>query len=128
MLKQNLFLFFLISTFYCCNQTTNSNEILFICPHGAARSPIAAAYFNKLAKEKNLNYHAIFRGTEPDETLSTRTIEGLTSEGFGRDAIEGTTNGHEGTRIVLQGRGVRNRGLCHGGSEFHWPWISREAL
>ena len=37
-------------------ETQNSNNakpspaILFICEHGAARSTIAAAYFNKLAK------------------------------------------------------------------------------
>lgn len=81
MLKPTL-LFSFITLLLCCNQATDSKEVLFICPHGAARSPIAAAYFNKLAKEKNLNYHAIFRGTEPDETLSARTIEGLTSEGI----------------------------------------------
>ena len=82
MIRQTLAIFFFTTLFLCCNQTTNSKEILFICPHGAARSPIAMAYFNKLAKEQNLNYHAIFRGTEPDEALSARTIEGLTSEGI----------------------------------------------
>lgn len=82
MFKQSYLFLFFTTIFFCCNQSTNSKEILFICPHGAARSPIAAAYFNKLAKEKNLNYHAIFRGTEPDKTLSTRTIEGLTAEGI----------------------------------------------
>lgn len=82
MLKQSLVLFFFASVLFCCNQQTDSKEIVFICPHGAARSPIAAAYFNKMAKEQQLNYHATFKGTEPDETLSARTVEGLTNEGI----------------------------------------------
>lgn len=82
MLRQSCLLLFFSTIFFCCNQATNSKEVVFICPHGAARSPIAAAYFNKLTKEKNLNYHAVFRGTEPDATLSSRTIEGLTAEGI----------------------------------------------
>ena len=82
MIKQSLFFLFFATMLSCCTSTTDSKEILFICPHGAARSPIAAAYFNEIAAEKNLNYHAVFRGTEPDETLSARTIEGLTTEGI----------------------------------------------
>jgi len=57
-------------------------EILFVCTHGAARSPIAAAYFNKIAQEKGLNYHAVFRGTEPDSILTTGTSIGLTKDEF----------------------------------------------
>ncbi|MFM9839928.1 MAG: hypothetical protein ACKVOQ_16800 [Cyclobacteriaceae bacterium] len=56
--------------------------ILFVCEHGAARSVIASAYFNKLAKEKNLNYQAVFRGTSPDSSLSASTTMGLTKDGF----------------------------------------------
>ena len=56
--------------------------ILFVCEHGAARSTIAAAYFNKQAKEKNLNYEAIFRGTDPDTSLSPDTKKGLLRDGF----------------------------------------------
>jgi arsenate reductase (thioredoxin) len=56
--------------------------ILFVCEHGAARSTIAAAYFNKLAKEQGLNYEAVFRGTDPDTSLTPATAKGLTSDGF----------------------------------------------
>ena len=82
MLKNTLTLLFILTVFFSCDKNMDSKEILFVCPHGAARSPIAAAYFNKMASEKNLNYHAIFRGTEPDETLSARTIKGLTEDGI----------------------------------------------
>lgn len=65
-----------------CGQKTESKEVLFVCTHGAARSPIAAAYFDRLAKEQGLNYHAVFRGTEPDAVLTKETITGLTKDGF----------------------------------------------
>lgn len=65
-----------------CGQSPEPKEILFVCTHGAARSPIAAAYFNKIAKEEGLNFRAIFRGTEPDSTLTKGTTEGLKKDGF----------------------------------------------
>lgn len=55
--------------------------ILFICEHGAAKSIIAAAYFNKLAMERKINVHAIARGTNPDPELSQKTIAGLKQDG-----------------------------------------------
>ncbi|HKC37012.1 MAG TPA: hypothetical protein VKB95_13150 [Chitinophagaceae bacterium] len=58
------------------------SEILFVCELGAARSTIAAAYFNKLANEQGLNYQAIFRATNPDPALKPATIKGLTEDGF----------------------------------------------
>jgi protein-tyrosine-phosphatase len=56
--------------------------IIFVCEHGAAKSIIAAAYFNKLAGERNLNAHAIARGTNPDSELSPGTIAGLGTDGL----------------------------------------------
>lgn len=69
-------------TIVSCAEQKKSQEILFVCTHGAARSPIAAAYFNKIAKAENLNYHAVFRGTKPDEVLTKETIAGLTNDAF----------------------------------------------
>ena len=54
------------------NKTKSDTTILFICQHGAARSTIAAAYFNKLAKEQGLNYRAVFRGITPDSVVGLR--------------------------------------------------------
>jgi len=56
--------------------------IIFVCEHGAAKSIIAAAYFNKFAQERNLNLHAIARGTHPDEELSPITVAGLHEDGL----------------------------------------------
>ena len=56
--------------------------IVFICEHGAAKSVIAATYFNQLASENNLNIRAIARGTHPDQDLSPETIAGLGQDGL----------------------------------------------
>jgi arsenate reductase len=56
--------------------------IIFVCEHGAAKSIIAVAYFNKLAREMHLNIHAMARGTNPDPELSPQTIAGLHADGL----------------------------------------------
>jgi protein-tyrosine-phosphatase len=61
---------------------SKGSRIIFVCEHGAAKSIIAAAYFNKLAKEKNLEVHAMARGTHPDPELSPKTVEGLLADGL----------------------------------------------
>jgi arsenate reductase len=57
-------------------------EVLFVCEHGAALSVISAAYFNKLAKVEQLNYHAIARGVTPQENVSAQARTGLKHDGF----------------------------------------------
>lgn len=56
--------------------------IVFVCEHGAAKSILAATYFNKLASARNLNLRAIARGTNPDLELSPKTMEGLHQDGL----------------------------------------------
>jgi protein-tyrosine-phosphatase len=56
--------------------------IIFVCEHGAAKSILAAAYFNKLASEKDLGFTAVARGTHPDAELSSQTITGLRQDGL----------------------------------------------
>ena len=61
---------------------TQSSTIIFVCEHGAAKSIIAASYFNKLATAKGLKLTAIARGTNPDETLSPKAVNGLMKDGL----------------------------------------------
>ena len=61
-------------------QPTVSPAIVFVCEHGAAKSVIATAYFNKLAAERGLPYRATFRGTSPQDDLSVRAVEGLRAD------------------------------------------------
>jgi arsenate reductase (thioredoxin) len=56
-------------------------SVIFVCEHGAAKSVIATAYFNKLAAERGLPYRATFRGTTPQDDLSVRAVEGLKADG-----------------------------------------------
>src|SRR5262249_43739894 len=57
-------------------------SIIFVCEHGAAKSVIATAYFNKLAADRGLPYRATFRGTSPQDDLSTRAVAGLRADGI----------------------------------------------
>ena len=59
-----------------------NKTVVFVCEHGAARSVIAAAWFNKLAAERHLPYVAIARGVAPQDALSTATVAGLKKEGI----------------------------------------------
>jgi protein-tyrosine-phosphatase len=54
--------------------------IIFVCEHGAAKSILAAAYFNKLAIDKGSDLRAIARGTNPDKELSPQTVMGLSKD------------------------------------------------
>lgn len=61
--------------------TPSTPTVVFVCEHGAAKSVIAAAYFNKLAAERHLNFHAIARGLTPQPELSTAAATGLKKDG-----------------------------------------------
>lgn len=64
------------------NQSTRPpREIVFVCEHGAALSVVSAAYFNKLAKERHLDIHAIARGVTPPENLANSASNGLKADG-----------------------------------------------
>jgi protein-tyrosine-phosphatase len=56
--------------------------VVFVCEHGAAKSLIATAYFNKLAQERGLPVKATFRGTAPQDDLSERAVAGLKADGM----------------------------------------------
>lgn len=60
----------------------SSSPVVFVCEHGAAKSLVATAYFNKLAAERGLKQRATFRGVNPQEALSARAIEGLKADGL----------------------------------------------
>ena len=60
---------------------TSSRPVVFVCEHGAARSVIAAAWFNKLAAEQHLPYRAVARGVTPQDNLSASTVAGLRRDG-----------------------------------------------
>jgi arsenate reductase len=56
--------------------------VLFMCPHGAAKSLMASAYFQKRARERGLNVRVDSAGTEPDPELSKGVVAHLTKSGY----------------------------------------------
>jgi arsenate reductase (thioredoxin) len=57
-----------------------ASKVIFVCEHGAAKSVIAADYFNRLAKERGLPWQAVCRATAPDSMLNPGTRAGLKSD------------------------------------------------
>jgi protein-tyrosine-phosphatase len=56
--------------------------VLFVCEHGAAKSVVAAAHFNRIAEEKGLAVRAIARGTDPDPEMNPLAVKGLAADGL----------------------------------------------
>ena len=63
--------------------STAESQVLFVCEHGNVKSLMAASYFNRLASQRGLAYHAVSRGTAPDSTtVPPAIIAGLLGEGI----------------------------------------------
>src|SRR5438067_13273411 len=56
--------------------------VVFVCEHGAAKSVIATAYFNKIAAERGLRMRAVYRGVNPQAELSVGALKGLRDDGL----------------------------------------------
>jgi protein-tyrosine-phosphatase len=61
---------------------SQNRTIIFVCEHGAAKSVVAASYFNQLAVERNMDVRAIARGANPDSELSPTAWAGLQRDGL----------------------------------------------
>src|ERR1700716_12828 len=63
-------------------------KVVFVCLHGSVKSQMAAAHFNRIARERGLPFTAISRGIEVDTSIPTRIKDGLNLDGLGpADAI-----------------------------------------
>ena len=56
--------------------------ILFICEHGSAKSTIAAAHCERLARERGIETRSISRGTDPDAEYPPHVLAGLEADGL----------------------------------------------
>jgi arsenate reductase (thioredoxin) len=56
--------------------------VLFLCPHGAAKSVLASAYFQQAAKDRGLNVRVEAAGTDPDEQVSPVVADHLRRNGY----------------------------------------------
>jgi arsenate reductase (thioredoxin) len=67
--------------------------VLFLCPHHAAKSVLAEAYFNRLANEAGLSWQAASAGTEPDEKVAPVVVTLLGQQGI-------DVSGHQPRRVT----------------------------
>src|SRR5215211_7400442 len=70
-----------------------NNQIVFLCPHGAAKSVIAAAYCRQLADQWGVPLHATSAGSEPDAEVSPAVVALLRAEGI-------DVSGHRPRRVT----------------------------
>ena len=73
------------------------SQVVFVCEHGAAKSILAATYFNQLAERSGLPVRAVARGTAPEAEVPRAVVEGLKRDGFAPCTLipaapSGTTN------------------------------------
>ena len=59
-----------------------SDRIVFLCPHGAAKSVMAAAYCQRLATQWGIPLHITSAGTEPDAEVAPAIVARLRAEGI----------------------------------------------
>ena len=57
-----------------------STNFLFICEHGSAKSVIAAAHCERIARELGVDSRAASRGTDPDVEFPSHVLAGLRSD------------------------------------------------
>jgi protein-tyrosine-phosphatase len=55
--------------------------IVFVCPHGSAKSVVAARFFNRMAGEMS-GYRAVARGIEPEPTIPAYVRGPIRKDGF----------------------------------------------
>jgi protein-tyrosine-phosphatase len=59
-----------------------TDTVMFLCPHGAAKSVLAAALLQRLAAERGLPLWAMCAGTEPDVAIAPHVRTLLVQEGL----------------------------------------------
>jgi arsenate reductase (thioredoxin) len=102
---------------------TMNEHILFLCPHGAAKSVIAAAYCQRLAAAQGIELHVTSAGTEPDSEIAPAVVELLRAEDI-------DVTGHRPRRVTREDLATADRiislgcdldGLAPAGSSIqHW--------
>src|SRR6185369_6750631 len=81
---------------------TTLSTVVFVCEHGAAKSVIAAAHFNRLATERGLPFRAVSRGTKPDDVVAPRVRTGLAADGIDVSTWRPTAVSDEDIRKAAQ--------------------------
>ena len=59
-----------------------TNNVVFVCLHGSAKSVIASAHFERLAAQRGVKVQTVALGTEPDAEIPPRVLNGLLADGI----------------------------------------------
>ena len=62
-------------------QPPQPQKVVFVCEHGAAKSIIAKAEFERIARQKGLSVEVVSRGTVPDAEIASGVRQGLLADG-----------------------------------------------
>lgn len=60
----------------------NLRTIVFVCEHGSVKSIVAAAHFNRIARERGLPFIAVSRGINVDDKIPGSIRDGLARDGL----------------------------------------------
>jgi protein-tyrosine-phosphatase len=69
------------------NGMTASRTVMFVCLHGAAKSVIAGAYFNRMAAERGFDLTAGAAGLEPEPEIPSAVRQSLLADGLDVGAV-----------------------------------------
>ena len=59
-----------------------NRSVVFVCPHGAAKSVVAAAYLERLAGQRGMPLRGEATGLDPDPAVPPRVAAALLAEGI----------------------------------------------
>jgi protein-tyrosine-phosphatase len=62
--------------------SSNPARVVFVCLHGSVKSQMAAAHFNRIAKERGLPVVGVSRGIAVDNAVPTGIRRGLAGDGL----------------------------------------------
>jgi protein-tyrosine-phosphatase len=85
--------------------------VLFVCEHGAAKSVLAAAEFNRLAEQRGLTWRATSRGTNPDPIIAPAIAASLERDGLhaqGKPTLVAAADVHVAEYTVTMGATLPN--------------------
>jgi len=84
---------------------STSKEVLFVCEHGSAKSILAAAEFNRLARERGVPFVAVARGRVPDASVAPAVAQSLARDGMSAvekpSAVTSADVAHAATVVTL---------------------------
>lgn len=75
-------MFILLTSGLTHAQAPKATQVLFLCPHGAAKSVLASAHFAQLAAQRGLRVKVDFAGTEPDAAIAPNVAAHLEKLGL----------------------------------------------